>query len=546
MKIAVAQINPVVGDLAGNRRKILSFMEQAARAGAELVVFPELALLGYSPRDAFHRRGFLAAAQREFDRVVEASRNIGVIIGHISSAGKREANRADPSATSFGGDVLLYNAVYLLSGGDILGYQTKHRLPSFDVFEEERYFTPGREVTVLEWNGLRLGLSVCEDFWYQGSGVLAQQGRAGVDLLINVSASPYFHGKPALRHQLAREWAQLAGAPLVYANLVGGQDELIFDGGSFAIRPDGEFLLAAPRFEEGVFLLDPGAAPVPSPEEDGPAELAGALVLGIRDYVDKNNLKGALIGVSGGIDSALVATLAVQALGRERVIAAFLPGPHTSAESALEARQLARNLGIKLFEISINRIVEVFSEELAPEFPVEGLVVENLQARVRGNVLMAISNATGHVVLCPGNKSEIAMGYNTLYGDTVGALAPIGDLLKRDVYELARYLNRTAGREIIPEGTLTRPPSAELRPNQRDDQDLPPYQVLDPLLDELVVHNAPWEELVSRYGEQLAGEVVRRLRRSEYKRRQLPPVLKVSPKAFGMGRRWPITNRFSR
>ena len=545
MKIGIAQINPTVGDLRGNRDLILSYVEKAREEGIQLIVFPELALLGYAPRDLLHRRGFLEAAQEEFAKVVGATEGIGVVLGHVALAGKRKVNRADPSATAFGGDRLLHNAAYLLAEGEIVGYQAKHRLPSFDVFEEERYFTPGERVEVLEWRGLKLGLSMCEDFWYEG-GVLAAQAAAGVDILINVSASPYFRGKPALRHRLATRWAELAGAPLVYANLVGGQDELVFDGGSFAVRPDGRFLLAAPRFRDGLFVFDPAGAPVPPPAEDGIAEMKEAIVLGIRDYVKKNRLPGVIVGISGGVDSAVVAALAREALGQERVLGTFFPGPYTAQSSASQARAVAEALGIKLVEISIEPALSALSRSLAPHFPVEGVVRENLQARIRAVFWMALANATGYVVLCCGNKSEIAMGYNTLYGDTVGALAPIGDLLKHEVYELARHINEEAGREVIPQGTLTRPPSAELRPDQRDDQDLPPYEKLDPLLSALVVENRPWEELVERFGEELASEALQRLRRSEYKRKQLPLVIKVSPKAFGMGRRWPITNRFPR
>ncbi len=545
MKVGIAQLNPIVGDLVGNRDLILGYIERARKEGIELIVFPELALLGYPPRDLLLRRGFLEAAEAEFRRIIAATEGIGVVLGHLTVGGEKEVNQADPSAIAFEGDSALYNSVYLLAEGGVVGWQTKHRLPSFDVFEEERYFTPGDRVEVLEWQGLRLGLSVCEDFWYQG-GVIAAQAAAEVDLLINVSASPYFRGKPALRYRLAKGWSQLAGAPFVYANLVGGQDELVFDGGSFAVRPDGKFLLSAPRFQGGLFSFDLAGPPVPPPVEDGIAEVADAIVLSIRDYVEKNGLPGVLIGVSGGLDSAVTAALASRALGPKRVLAAFLPGPYTSAESEQEARALAAALGIRLLEIPIDEAVGSLSQALSRHVPVEGVVAENLQARVRGLILMTISNATGHLVLCPANKSETAVGYNTLYGDTVGALAPIGDLLKTEVYELAHYLNATAGKEVIPRGTLERPPSAELRPDQRDDQDLPPYEELDPLLSALVVENRPWSELVKRFGEKLTQEVTKRICRSEYKRKQLPLVIKVSPKAFGMGRRWPITNRFHR
>ncbi len=543
MKIAVGQINPVVGDLVGNRAQILKAIHEARDQDADLVVFPEHALLGYPPRDLLLRQGFVEAADREFGAIVEASREVPVVIGHVLRQGTKQANKADPSATAFGGGALLYNTAFLLDGGAVVGCQAKHRLPSFDVFEEERYFTPGEEIAVLNWRGLRLGLSVCEDLWYEG-GVLEGQAQAGVDLLINVSASPYFRGKPALRRQLASEWAQRAHAPLVYANLVGGQDELIFDGGSFAVRPDGAFLLAAPMFAPGVFAFDLAAPPVAPPAEDGLPEIHAALVLGLRDYVAKNGIQGVVVGISGGVDSAVVASLACEALGADRVLGAFLPGPPTSALSHELATTLAENLGIKLLEIPITPALEALQRSLASSIAVEGLVLENLQARLRGVVLMALANATGSIVLCPGNKSEIAMNYNTLYGDTVGALAPIGDLVKSEVYALARYINAKTGFALIPEGILERPPTAELRPGQRDDQDLPPYNVVDPLVHSLVVENRSVEALSQQFGQAVVQEALRRLTQSEYKRKQMPLVLKVSPKAFGMGRRFPITNKF--
>lgn len=544
MKIAVGQINPTVGDLPGNREQILKAIADARRQEADLVVFPELALLGYPPRDLLLRNGFLDAADREFTAIVEESRDIAVVVGHIFRGGTRLANRADPSATAFGSDALLYNAAFLLADGAIIGHQAKHRLPSFDVFEEERYFAPGAEITTLDWHGLRLGLSVCEDFWYE-EGVLGAQAAARVDLLVNVSASPYFQGKPALRYNLARRWAELAGAPLLYANLVGGQDELVFDGGSFAIRPDGEFLLSAPRFAEGLYVFDTAGAPVEPPNEDGLAVVHQALVTGVRDYLDKNGIHGVVIGISGGVDSAVVATLACQALGPERVLGTFFPGPYTAAESREEATQLAQALGIRLVEIPIGVVFSALGEVLSPHVPVQGLVAENLQARIRGILWMALANALGYVVLSCGNKAEIATGYTTLYGDTVGALAPIGDLVKAEVYKLAYLINDQSPHPLIPDGTFSRPPSAELRPNQRDDEDLPPYDVLDPLVQALVVENRSRSELARTFGEETVRDIVRRLRAAEHKRNQLPLVIKVSPKAFGIGRRYPITHRFT-
>ncbi len=543
LEVAIAQLNPTVGDLRGNLRKALEAISLARERGADLVVLPELALTGYFPRDLLLEPGFLKACRGVLEDLVRATGGIAVVLGHIAEGDSRETNLADPSSAAFGGGKALFNVAYFVVDGEVVGYQAKGKLPSFDVFEEERYFTPATKVELFEWRGLRLGLSVCEDFWYEG-GVIEEEIRAGAELLINISASPYFLGKPSIRWELGRRWASRAGVPVVYANLVGGQDELVFDGHSFVIRPDGAFLLSAPGFGEGVFVCDLSAEPVDPPREGGIADVYDAIVLGIRDYFAKNGLRGAVVGVSGGIDSALVLSLAVAALGKDRVVGVFLPGPYTSEESREGARAVAANLGVGLFEVPITPIYEALVGALEGSIETSGVVGENLQARIRGLILMAFANSLGYGVLCPGNKSEIAVGYNTLYGDTVGALAPIGDLLKGEVYELARHVNESAGREIIPGFIFSRPPTAELRPGQRDDQDLPPYSVLDPILRALIVENKPFDALTGDFGTDLVRDVVRRIRRSEYKRKQLPPTIKVSPKAFGVGRRYPLTNRF--
>ena len=542
MKLAIAQLDPKVGDLPGNLAKIRTAMDQAYQAGADFLVLPELALLGYPPRDLLLRRGFKEEAEKAFQVIVAESTKIPVVIGHIVEVSPPPRNFRDPAAL-YWRPHHFYNAVFLLGAGTILGYQSKIHLPSFDVFEEERYFLPGEHVEILDWRGLRLGLSVCEDLWYE-TGPVAAQARAGVDLLINVSASPYFLGKASLRYDLGKHWASEANAPLVYANLVGGQDELIFDGRSFVVRPDGAFLLVSPAFQEGLFVVDLAGPPAPAPKEEGIEDIHQALVLGLRDYCEKNGIKRVVLGISGGVDSAVVAALAAEAVGPENVLGVFLPGPYTAPISWEGARALAENLGIKLLEFSIGPALEALSKTISSAIPVEGVVAENLQARIRGVILMAVANATGAIVLCPGNKAEIAMGYNTLYGDTVGALAPIGDLLKEDVYALARHINEEAGRSVIPEEVLTRPPSAELRPGQRDEDDLPPYALLDPALRLLFERNASHSELAEKFGQEVVREVLQRLYRSEYKRRQLPIVLKVSPKAFGLGWRFPVTHGF--
>lgn len=543
MKIAIGQINPKVGDLVGNLKKIQKAVREAQKAHVDLLVFPELALVGYPPQDLLLRRGFVEDANMAFQEVIHESAEIPMIVGHIAQALPGPENEADPSFLLWHPH-RLHNAAFLLAGGEVVGYQGKRCLPSFDVFEEERYFRPADKCEIFELYGLRLGLSVCEDFWQSG-GVLAHQAEAGVDLLVNVSASPYFRGKPPLRWRLGTTWAARAGAPVVYANLAGAQDELIFDGRSFALRPDGAFLLSAPPFAEGVFAFDLAGAPVPPPVEEPWGDVHRALVLGLRDYCEKNGIGRAVVGVSGGVDSAVVATLAVEALGPTRVVGAFLPGPYTAGISREGARALAENLGIVLLEIPITVPWEALGAALAPTIPVEGVVAENLQARIRGVILMALANALGAIVLCPGNKAEIALGYNTLYGDTVGALAPIGDLLKEDVYALARHLNEEAGKPVIPEAILARPPSAELRPDQKDEEDLPPYAVLDPFLKGLMEENKSRKELVRTFGEAMAGEILHRFYHAEYKRRQLPLVLKVTPKAFGRGWRFPTTHGYA-
>lgn len=542
-RLALAQLNPTVGDFTGNLRKAQEALKIARQKGARILVLPELFLLGYPPRDLLYRPEFLAAAKEAFTKLQEETTGIAVIVGHIAEGDSRDANRADPSAAAFGAAHALYNAVYLLAERKVLGYQAKAKLPSFDVFEEERYFVPADKVAVLEWEELRLGLSVCEDFWYE-EGVIAQEIEAGVDLLVNVSASPYFRGKPSIRWGLGKRWAIRAGAPVVYVNLVGGQDELVFDGHSFVIRPDGAFLLSAPGFAEGIFTCDLAGDPVDPPAEMGIAEIYRAIVLGIKDYFEKNGLKGAVVGTSGGIDSAVVLVLAVAALGRERVRAVFLPGPYTTEESWRGARMVAENLGVELSEVSIVEVYDSVVKALSGVLDTSGVVGENIQARIRGLLLMAFANSLGYAVLCPANKSEIAVGYNTLYGDTVGALAPIGDLLKEEVYELARWINESAEKELIPRSVMERPPTAELRPGQRDDQDLPPYPQLDPLLRAYLVDNLPLQRLLRSFPKTLVRETIRRIHRSEYKRKQLPPTLKVSPKAFGIGRRYPLTYSF--
>jgi len=543
MKLAVAQLNPTVGDLAGNTRQAIEALHHARAAGADLVLFPELFLIGYPPRDLLHREGFLDAADAALAEVFAEGHDQSIIIGHVHRTRHGATPHVDPSVNAFGGGTALQNVALFFDQGQVIGRAAKRHLPSFDVFEEERYFAAGTGPEKFCWRDLRIELSVCEDLW-DSNEALPEGAIADTDLAINVSASPYYRGKPSLRHEVVATRAQGTCALTVYVNMVGGQDELVFDGSSFALRPDGACLFAAPSFTSGVYVFDTEGPPAPSYREKTVDELHHALVTGIRDYIDKNKIRGVVIGVSGGVDSAVVTALACRALGADRVLGTYLPGPHSAPSSRTQARALSEALGFKLIEIPIDPILSAFTDSLAPHSSTDGVVGENLQARIRAVLWMALANATHRVVLAGGNKSELATGYTTLYGDTVGALAPIGDLLKREVYELAAYINEEASRAIIPLETLQRPPSAELRPGQRDDQDLPPYKVLDALVDAWVARNAPSEELRARFAPSVVDDFARRLSAAEHKRRQSPIVFKVSPKAFGMGRRWPVTHGF--
>jgi NAD+ synthase (glutamine-hydrolysing) len=430
----------------------------------------------------------------------------------------------------------LYNRAFVFEGTQTTGFVDKQHLPSYDVYCEERYFTPGEGTSVLDLCGRKVGLNVCEDLWID-EGPTDLQASLGAEWILNLSASPFYLGKPAIRSRLAVRRTKENGVGLVYVNLVGGQDEVVFDGGSFAYDARGRCIFQAPRFREGLFVVDLDTAkPLKTPETSAVSDLRECLVLGIRDYVRKNGFQQVVLGLSGGIDSAVVAALAAEALGPENVRCAYLPSEYSSVDSLRDAQAVARRLGAPFTVIDISAVHDALRNAL-PVRP-DGLVDENLQPRIRGTLLMALANQHRALVLCPGNKSEIAMGYNTRYGDTVGALAPIADLYKEDVYRLAEVYEST-----IPASVRTKPPSAELRPNQRDDQDLPPYAALDPLLRQILEANASVDE-VAAIAPGIAGEIARRVRASEYKRRQLPPGIKVTPKAFGFGRRIPLTNGY--
>ncbi len=541
MKIALAQINPTVGDFTGNLDKIVASSRRAATMGARLTVFSELVLCGYPPADFLEKPSFLARCRAAVDELAAATRDLptAVLAGVALPA---EAERGKPAV----------NAAVLLDGGRILLEQHKRLLPFYDVFDEQRYFAPSKPQQVVELDGLRLAITICEDAWNDKNywprplyavDPVEELMRQQPAVHINLSASPFWHGKRAMRRQMLSAIARRDGMPVLLSNQVGGNDSLIFDGTSLALNARGELIAQAASFEEDLILVDPfGAPPVPTPSEDDTEAAYRALVLGTRDYVRKCGFKKVLVGLSGGIDSALVAAIATEALGAENVVGVGMPSPYSSTGSIDDSRRLAANLGIRYEVIGISGLFQEFTHALEPLFAgtKPDTTEENIQSRIRGDLLMALSNKFSALVLTTGNKSEMAVGYCTLYGDMVGALAVIGDLVKTRVYQVCRWINRNG--EVIPWAILEKPPSAELRPDQKDTDSLPPYEVLDPIL-EAYVERYETPEQIARDNElplELVQQVVRLVERSEYKRQQAAPVLKVTSKSFGMGRRFPI------
>lgn len=546
MKVALAQINPTVGDLAGNRRLVEEAAGKAVAEGAELVVFPELVLSGYPPMDLLEREEFVRDQLRELEALLPVSRRVALALGVAWPAEPR-------------GPRHLANAAVLLAGGEQVAVRTKSLLPTYDVFDENRYFVPAERREVVAWPepGAPLGLTVCEDAWSEripyGVHPVSELAEAGARCILNLSASPWHVGKPLERRRLFAEVARYCRVPVVFVNQVGGNDGLVFDGGSFVVDAEGRIRTVLPLFEsslavveidEGDLALDPESVP----EARGPAQLEAGLVLGIRDYFRKQDLPpGAVVGLSGGIDSAVTAYLAAEALGPDQVLGVLMPGPYSSEHSLSDAEALARHLRIRTRRVDIRPLYDdflrVFRELFGPREDY-GLAQQNIQARIRGAILMAISNAESRLVLATGNKSELSVGYCTLYGDMVGGLAVLGDVYKRDVYALARHANRAG--ERIPRSCIEKPPSAELAPDQRDEDELPPYDVLDAVLEQAIEGGLGAESIQSPPGatREIVREIVRRLERNEYKRRQAPLVLRTSTKSFGTGRRLPIVQRY--
>ncbi len=537
VRVALAQIDPTVGDLAANAATIRAAVRSAHEASADLVILPEMALTGYPIEDLALRPSFQAAARAALaalavDLAMDGHGDVACLVGALDVTDRP------------------VNVAALLRGGRVESTYVKHHLPNFGVFDEGRYFAAGEQAMVFDVAGVRVATAICEDLWHPG-GPVQWAAQAGADVLAVLNASPYEHGKDDVRLDLCRRRAAESGATLAYVNLVGGQDELVFDGGSLVVAPDGALLARGRQFAEDLVVVDvppanDDARAVATAEPLGPLAAAyAALVVGLRDYVRKNGFASVLLGLSGGIDSALVATIACDAIGADRVHGIALPSQYSSDHSVTDAYDLAERTGLAIRTISIAPMVEAFQDQLS----LTGLAEENLQARVRGTTLMAVSNAEGHLVLATGNKSELSVGYSTIYGDAVGGFAPIKDVPKTLVWQLARWRNDEAvaagQRPPIPSNSITKPPSAELRPGQQDSDSLPDYATLDALLAEYVDADAGADDLVAHgFAPDLVDRVTLLTDRAEYKRRQYPPGTKISLRAFGRDRRLPVTSRW--
>jgi NAD+ synthase (glutamine-hydrolysing) len=544
MKIALGQTNMTVGALEQNARKILDFTARARAEGAEIVMFPEMAITGYPPKDLLEKAGFVEDNLKALQQITSQVEGITVVTGFVDPNPEREGKR-------------LFNAAAIISNRKIISVYHKSLLPTYDVFDEGRYFEPAREQDLLTIDRHKIGLTICEDIWNDRDYApqllyhldpVQRAVQKGAELIVNISSSPYHLEKWDERHELLRGEARKYGKFLVYVNLVGANDELIFDGRSVVFNPHGEIVARAKDFEEDLLIIDLESKErvLRSSSSNQMENAIKALVLGIRDYVSKCGFSKVLLGLSGGIDSALTCVLAVQALGSDNVLGVLMPSQYSSEHSVSDAMALVKNLGIRHEVIPIERIFNVYREQLRPVFgnAPEDITEENLQARIRGNILMALSNKYGMLLLSTGNKSELAVGYTTLYGDACGGLAVISDVPKTMVYQLCHQLNKD--QEIIPGNTIRKPPSAELRPGQKDSDSLPPYDVLDQILMAYIEDNLAPKQIVERTGFdlKLVEDIIRKVDGSEYKRKQLPIGLKITSKAFGFGRRMPIAQRY--
>ncbi len=533
LRAALAQINTTVGDLRGNTAKIIEYIDRARAEGADLVSFPELTITGYPPEDLLYKHNLIRDNRECLDEVIEHSAGIAVVVGFVDR------------------DEELFNAAAMIQDRRLLGVYHKVHLPNYGVFDEQRYFQSGSECPVFDINGTCVGVNVCEDIWYE-SGPTNVQSKAGARVILNINGSPYHRGKGRFREQMLADRARDNGVYVFYTNLVGGQDELIFDGGSCVFSPSGDVLVRGKQFEEDLLVVDidpdatqPAVDPAPEPALADLEEVYEALTIGTRDYVRKNGFEKVVIGLSGGIDSTLTATIAADALGPENVVVVTMPSRYSSEGSIADSDILAKNLGVKLWNISIEDMFQSSLDSLDPLFAgtESGVAEENLQARMRGNLLMAISNKFGWLVLTTGNKSEMAMGYGTLYGDMAGGFAVIKDVPKVLVYELAETRNARGPSPVIPQSVIDKEPSAELRPDQKDTDSLPPYSVLDPVLEAYVEQDKSPADIISMgFDEEMVKRVIKAVDRNEYKRRQAAPGVKITPRNFGRDRRMPIVN----
>ena len=568
LRVSLAQINPTVGDIEGNSKKIKEYIDKAKDKQADIVVFPELAITGYPPEDLLYKESFINENLKAIENIARYTKDIIAVVGFVD---KEED---------------IYNAAAVIHNGKIQGIYHKHHLPNYSVFDEVRYFQKGKDILLFNIEGYKVGISICEDIWYPESPVNLQ-AIEGAEVILNLNASPYTVGKTKYREEMLKVRAKDNLVAIAYVNMVGGQDELVFDGNSMVVLPDGTFEAKGKSFEEDLVIADIDLDLIfrkqlkdnrlrnlranykrqenvkeifldykikekstPPPEKifldtTETEEIYKALVLGLKDYIHKNNFKKVVLGLSGGIDSSLVATIAVDALGAENVKGVLMPSQFTSKESIEDASELAKNLGIETFTLPITDVFEKYMEVLSPLFKGKSwdTTEENLQARIRGNYLMALSNKFGWIVLATGNKSEMSVGYSTLYGDMVGGFAVIKDVYKTKVYELAEYRNSIS--PVIPQRVLEKPPSAELRPGQKDEDELPPYHILDEILKLYIEEDLSPEEIVKMgFDEATVKKVVRMVDANEYKRRQAPIGIKITERAFGKDRRMPITNKF--
>lgn len=543
LKIALAQLNPTIGDLEGNSRKIEDACRQAGKTGADLVVFSELVLTGYPPRDLLYKPDLISEGQKSLESLVARIQGPAVLMGHVGNRknGKRLANSA----------VLFHNGKILVQADKVL-------LPTYDVFDETRYFQAAHHPVIYELSGIKLGITICEDIWnfpdfydqdIYHSNPVEELAQAGAEIILNISASPYRVGRWQTRQKLGQHIVGRFKLPFVLVNQVGGNDDLLFDGHSFALSASGEVIAQAKGFEEDLIVVDSGQGKGdlrPTPECDA-EEMFRGLVMGVRDYLHKCGYRKAVVGLSGGIDSAVVAAIAAEALGAEQVMGISMPSQYTASQSISDAERLAGNLGISFSIVAIEQLFEEYKKSLSPLFPgmVEDVTEENIQARIRGNILMATSNKLESMVLSTGNKSEMSVGYCTLYGDMAGGLSVISDVPKMKVYALANWINRD--KEIIPQAIIKRPPTAELKPDQMDQDSLPPYDILDAILEGYVEKHWPIERLIEAgYEAEVVRKVAHMVNSNEYKRNQAAPGLKVTAKAFGSGRRNPIAQKFRR